>query len=345
MATIKELIPISTTSLSGTDFSPGEAALLGGGILSSTGTVVADACVTTDSNLDVTGFRNITASSTGQIGTASGGTITDGVATLSGGVLTGATFSTTTFDSPVFTTQVTGDAFDTSADFTGSAMLAHSTAIATYVSAAVSDAGGGNVNATSTLGSNSSIILADGSSTRNIKTSSRFITDSAPASGSGAICDSGAVYDFVVANIGSVAGPGSSVNNQLAVFNGTSGNIIKQLAAGSTGEVLTMGSGLPGWAAPSTVYSGSSSSVPAGWGIEANFNTDVGRWRITHDLSTTSLSIVVTCRVGYQAVDSSYVATAASVDADTIDVTTKWLTDSGVTAISIGFSFMVSEYT
>ena len=59
-------------------------------------------------------------------------------------------------------------------------------------------------------------------------------------------------WTFVQTNTtGAVIGPTSSVVGQIAIFNNTSGTLIKGLQNGNVGQILTIGnSGIPQWAAP-----------------------------------------------------------------------------------------------
>jgi len=137
MATIKELIPIDTDSISGVTITSGEAGFLAAAHATA-GTVNASACVTASSAKDITGLNNITCNGTNSIIVAK--KFDDGIADLEGGVLTGVTFAALTeLTSPVINGTLTGDAIDDTTLSTDNDAVPSSAAVRTYVDAKTVD--------------------------------------------------------------------------------------------------------------------------------------------------------------------------------------------------------------
>ena len=106
MATIKELIPIDTDSISGVTISNSQAQFLANTNVA--GTVYGTACVVTNSSKDIASLRNITATLLNVQNITFSGTIT-GTGTAS---ITGVTFSTLTLASPTINTAISGSAIN-----------------------------------------------------------------------------------------------------------------------------------------------------------------------------------------------------------------------------------------
>jgi len=70
--------------------------------------------------------------------------------------------------------------------------------------------------------------------------------------------------------------------------------------------------------------------------------TNTGQCTVTHTLNTTSLSVVATANINWNS--NFFGAYTRIVDANTFEVTTKWLTDNGVTDFETAFYFNVSTY-
>ena len=136
MATIKQVIPLDSTSLASVDFTTEEAGWLGGLKISTVGTVYASACVTANASKNITGLNNLTANGTNGIITAK--SFTDGTATLTGGTLSGVTLSSgTTLTAADLDSSVSGSAILTTLTAVAN-RLASATAIVTYVGNAIS---------------------------------------------------------------------------------------------------------------------------------------------------------------------------------------------------------------
>ena len=136
MATIKQVIPLDSSSLSGVNFTPTEAGWLGGLKISAVGTVYASACVTANASKNITGLNNLTANGTNGVITAK--SFTDSTATLTGGTLSGVTLASgTKLTAADLDSSVSGTAILTTLTSTAN-RLASATAIVTYVGNAIS---------------------------------------------------------------------------------------------------------------------------------------------------------------------------------------------------------------
>lgn len=136
MATIKQVIPLDSSSLSGVNFTSTEAGWLGGLKISTVGTVYASACVTANASKNITGLNNLTANGTTGVITAK--SFTDSTATLTGGTLSGVTLASgTTLTAADLDSSVSGTAILTTLTSTAN-RLASATAIVTYVGNAIS---------------------------------------------------------------------------------------------------------------------------------------------------------------------------------------------------------------
>ena len=129
MATIKQLVPLDAASLSGVSISPAQAAYLGN--TTTAGTVVANAAVTVNSQLNISTIRNITSTGTATLNNVTlNGTLTGG--SLSGVSFSGLTFTgTTTINGPI-----TGTHVDTNLSSVTANSVPGSQAVVTYANAA-----------------------------------------------------------------------------------------------------------------------------------------------------------------------------------------------------------------
>lgn len=105
MATIRELIPINTTTVSGVTINATEAGYLQG---TDSVSVTPSNCVVLNAIRDINGIRNINTTTLNVSGNIYANTITDGTASIEQGVAENLTFNTVTLN-----TAITGDVVDT----------------------------------------------------------------------------------------------------------------------------------------------------------------------------------------------------------------------------------------
>lgn len=136
MATIKQLIPIYDTSISGIPITPTEAGYLAGSIA---GTVTSNNCVVVNANKDITSGLNILAAPVVSIaGVLTANTIKfgDNAATISGGTANGYTL-----DNVILTEFIFGNAIDRTTTLSGNIFyLPSSYTLKTYTDAQVATA-------------------------------------------------------------------------------------------------------------------------------------------------------------------------------------------------------------
>jgi hypothetical protein len=146
MATIKEVIPLDSTSLSGVPFTGTEAGWLGDGAITDAGIIYTNACVVVDGNKDITGFRNI-----GATGTLTVPNITMS-GTLTGGTFSGTLGAGTALATPEFTNTVSGDGVLSALDGSSTAgTLAYATAVEGYVDDELANLTDITLNGTTTI--------------------------------------------------------------------------------------------------------------------------------------------------------------------------------------------------
>ena len=140
MATIKELIPLSTDILSGEAITNAQAKFLAN--TSTAGTIAGvteGECVTADSSGNVTGFNNV------GVGAKLTSVNIDfsGIITGTGGSasITGVTLDTITLDGPTINTSISGSAIDTDLTTSGgtTTTIPHGSAVVAYVTAKTVD--------------------------------------------------------------------------------------------------------------------------------------------------------------------------------------------------------------
>ena len=150
MATIKEVIPLDSSSLSGVIINATRAQYLAN--TTTVGTVVANACIVAGALKDIGDLRNITATgliTTANInlsGTLTGGTLS-GVTLASGTTLTAADLNDTVIGSAIQTTTVTAVA----------SKIASAIAIVNYVTASIDAISYDNMTFTGTTTFNNSV--------------------------------------------------------------------------------------------------------------------------------------------------------------------------------------------
>ena len=136
MATIKELIPLSTDILSGEAITNAQAKFLAN--TSAAGTiagVTGGECVTADSSGNVTGFNNVgVGAKLTSVNIDFSGTIT-GTGSAS---ITGVTFDTITLDGPTIDTSISGSAIDGDLTTGGTTTtIPHGSAVIAYVASEI----------------------------------------------------------------------------------------------------------------------------------------------------------------------------------------------------------------